>query len=270
MIPPVPAGALAVAGILAAAALGSAAPRRPTPSAEHCDARLERLEAQFRQIEERRGYDEAASSGGRRLAGLPRALRRSEMAITDIDERKLEAFIGHAATELGAALNAALVTLGDELGLLQGDGRRPARLPRRARRAHRHPGALRARVAQRAGRERLRRSTTRSGGVRAAARARARARRRVEPVRDDRRVPGAERRVAVRERIAERFVDGDGVGWHEHHHGLFHGIERAFAAGYRDVPGGRVAAGARRRRRASSRRARSSPTSAAATARRRS
>ena len=39
------------------------------------------------------------------------------MAITNIDEQKLEAFIGHAATELGAALNAALVTLGDELGL---------------------------------------------------------------------------------------------------------------------------------------------------------
>src|ERR687893_46204 len=39
------------------------------------------------------------------------------MAITDIDEAKLEAFIGLAATELGAALNTALVTLGDELGL---------------------------------------------------------------------------------------------------------------------------------------------------------
>src|SRR5829696_7461758 len=39
------------------------------------------------------------------------------MAITDIDEQKLEAFIGLAATEAGAALNAALVTLGDELGL---------------------------------------------------------------------------------------------------------------------------------------------------------
>ena len=39
------------------------------------------------------------------------------MAITDIDEQKLEAFIGHAATEAGAALNVALVTLGDELGL---------------------------------------------------------------------------------------------------------------------------------------------------------
>ena len=35
--------------------------------------------------------------------------------------------------------------------------------------------------------------------------------------------------VAVRERLAERFVDGDGVGWHEHHHGLWHGTERAFA-----------------------------------------
>jgi hypothetical protein len=36
---------------------------------------------------------------------------------TNIDEAKLEEFVGHAATELGAALNAALVTLGDELGL---------------------------------------------------------------------------------------------------------------------------------------------------------
>ena len=54
-----------------------------------------------------------------RLAQVLRALRRRAliMAITNIDEQKLEAFIGHAATELGAALNAALVTLGDELGL---------------------------------------------------------------------------------------------------------------------------------------------------------
>src|SRR3954471_16008936 len=39
------------------------------------------------------------------------------MTITNIDEHKLEAFIGLAATEAGAALNVALVTLGDELGL---------------------------------------------------------------------------------------------------------------------------------------------------------
>src|SRR6201989_3019939 len=40
------------------------------------------------------------------------------MAVTpSIDEAKLEAFVLLTATELGAALNAALVTLGDELGL---------------------------------------------------------------------------------------------------------------------------------------------------------
>jgi SAM-dependent methyltransferase len=39
--------------------------------------------------------------------------------------------------------------------------------------------------------------------------------------------------VAVREQLAERFVSGDGVGWHEHHHGLWHGTERAFGIAYR-------------------------------------
>jgi len=47
------------------------------------------------------------------------------MAITDIDEAKLEAFVGHVATEIGAAVNAALALIGDELGLYRAmaDGR---------------------------------------------------------------------------------------------------------------------------------------------------
>src|SRR5215217_4366852 len=47
------------------------------------------------------------------------------MAVTDIDEAKLEAFVGHVATELGAAVNAALVVIGDQLGLYRAmaDGR---------------------------------------------------------------------------------------------------------------------------------------------------
>ena len=79
------------------------------------------------------------------------------MAITDIDEAKLEAFIGHAATELGAALNTALVTLGDELGLYKAmaDGQPVTAAELAARTGTRR--ALRARVAQHAGRERLRR-----------------------------------------------------------------------------------------------------------------
>jgi hypothetical protein len=36
-----------------------------------------------------------------------------------------------------------------------------------------------------------------------------------------------------RTRVAERFRTGEGVGWHEHHDGLFHGTERSFGANYR-------------------------------------
>ena len=55
-------GRIAVAGILAAAALGSAAPAQAdlTAEADRCDTRLERLEQRFREIEERRGWYAAA------------------------------------------------------------------------------------------------------------------------------------------------------------------------------------------------------------------
>ena len=36
-----------------------------------------------------------------------------------------------------------------------------------------------------------------------------------------------------RTRVAERFRTGEGVGWHEHHDGLFCGTERSFGANYR-------------------------------------
>ncbi len=55
-------GRLAVAGVLAAAALGSAAPAQADPAgqAERCDTRLERIEDRFRHLEEQRGWYEAA------------------------------------------------------------------------------------------------------------------------------------------------------------------------------------------------------------------
>ena len=55
-------GRIAVAGILAAAALGSAAPAQASPAdkQERCEARLERIEHRFRQIEERHGWEKAA------------------------------------------------------------------------------------------------------------------------------------------------------------------------------------------------------------------
>jgi len=53
-------GRLALAGVLAAAALGSAAPApAQADKADRCEAKLERIEQRFRQIEERRGYEAA-------------------------------------------------------------------------------------------------------------------------------------------------------------------------------------------------------------------
>ena len=55
-------GRLAVAGILAAAALGSAAPAQAAPAVnpDRCEIRLVEIEDRFREIEERRGWYEAS------------------------------------------------------------------------------------------------------------------------------------------------------------------------------------------------------------------
>ena len=50
---------LAIAGVVAAAALGSAGSAQASPSAEHCDARLDDLVAQFYDMADRRSYDAA-------------------------------------------------------------------------------------------------------------------------------------------------------------------------------------------------------------------
>ena len=52
-------GRLALAGILAAAALGSAAPAQ-AHEPDRCERKLERIEQRFRQIEERSGWDAAS------------------------------------------------------------------------------------------------------------------------------------------------------------------------------------------------------------------
>ena len=156
------------------------------------------------------------------------------MAITDIDEAKLEAFIGHAATELGAALNTALVTLGDELGLYKAmaDGQpvTAAELAVRTGTLERYVGEwLNTQAA--------------SGFVVYDEDADAFV---LPPehalVLADDSSPyqmlgsfqAANAAVAMRERVAERFVDGEGLGWHEHHHDLWHGTERAFGTSYRN------------------------------------
>ena len=57
---------IAIAGVVAAAALGSAGSAQAEPSAEHCDARLDKLEAQFYDMADRRSYEAAAEWWGPR------------------------------------------------------------------------------------------------------------------------------------------------------------------------------------------------------------
>ena len=138
-----------------------------------------------------------------------------------------------AVDEVGATLNAALVVMGDKLGLyraLAGAGPlTPVELARRAGVAR----ALRPRVAERAGGGRLRRVRPGSGQLHAPAGAGGRADRRGEP-----RLPAgllpdrARQRASTRRASPRRRAAATGVGWHEHDHDVFEGCERFFRPGY--------------------------------------
>jgi SAM-dependent methyltransferase len=155
------------------------------------------------------------------------------MAITEIDEKKLEEFAGRVAGELGAALNAALVTLGDELGLYRAlaDGRpvTPAEL---AERTGTHERYVREWLNAQA-----------AGGFVTYDPAAATYALPLEhalvladessPVTMLGEYQAVNAAIAAREKIAARFIDGEGLGWHEHHHDMWHGTERAFGVNYR-------------------------------------
>jgi SAM-dependent methyltransferase len=153
------------------------------------------------------------------------------MAVTDIDEAKLEAFVGHVATEIGAAVNAALALTGDELGLYRAmaDGQ-PVGSQELAARTGTQERYVREWLAAQAA----------SGFVELGEDGYVLPPEHALVLADENSpflmtgaLQSANAAVLARERVAERFVTGEGLGWHEHHHGLFHGVERAFAVGYR-------------------------------------
>ena len=156
-----------------------------------------------------------------------------------------------AVDEVGATLNAALVVMGDKLGLYRAlagaGGLTPAELAERTELER----ALRPRVAERAGRRRLRRVRPGRRGTYTLPPEQTVA------LTDDEQ-PGlsprllsdrARARVIDSPRITEAARSGEGVGWHEHNHDVFEGCERFFRPGYNANLVPRVAAGARRRRR---------------------
>lgn len=154
------------------------------------------------------------------------------MAAAQIDEAKLEAFMGQFVGDLGAALSVATVMVGDQLGLYKamadGSPVTPAELAERTDTDERYV------------REWL--SSQAAGGYVA-----------YDPssetfslppeqamalAQDDSPafIPGAFQLAAGlikdQPKIAEAFRNGAGVGWHEHDHDLFCGTERFFRPGY--------------------------------------
>src|SRR4051794_12040362 len=149
-----------------------------------------------------------------------------------LDEAKVGAFVGQVVTELGATLNAALVVIGDELGLYKAMDGAGALTPGEL--------AERTGTSERYIREWL--NAQAAGGY-------------VEYDAQEKRytlppehavaladesspyfMPGAFQLMTASVRdepaIREAFRSGAGVGWHEHNHGVFEGCERFFRPGY--------------------------------------
>jgi SAM-dependent methyltransferase len=147
-----------------------------------------------------------------------------------IDQAKLDEFLGRFVSDLGAALSAALVVIGDRLGLYRqmadGDPVTPNELAQRTGTDERYVRewlsnqAAGGYVTYQDGRFRL----TPEQSLALAQEG--------SPAF----VPGAFQLatslVKDEEKITRAFETGDGVGWHEHHHDLFAGTERFFRPGY--------------------------------------
>jgi SAM-dependent methyltransferase len=155
------------------------------------------------------------------------------MSTANIDEEKLEAFMGQAVTDMGAIISAPLMVIGEKLGLYKAmAGAGPLTSGELAERAG---------VAERSVREWL--ANQAAGGYVS-----------YDPDSDRYTLPD-EHALALadeespfyilgvydsiaslyadEDRILEAFRTGGGMGWHEHDHRLFRGTERFFRPGYK-------------------------------------
>jgi SAM-dependent methyltransferase len=149
-----------------------------------------------------------------------------------INEAKLNEFMGKALGDIGAAMSAALVVIGDKLGLykaMAGAGPlTPDELARRTRTAERY---VREWCANQAAGGYL--TYDAGSGKYTLPDEQALA---LADETSPAFLPGAfqiiEAVIRAQPRIAESFRSGDGMAWAEHHHCLFEGTERFFRPNY--------------------------------------
>jgi SAM-dependent methyltransferase len=148
-----------------------------------------------------------------------------------IDMDKVNAFVNRAVGELGATLNAALVVIGDQLGLYKAmAGAGPLTPGELAQRTGTSERCVREWLSAQAAGDYV---TYENGRYTLPAEHALALADEDSPAF----LPGAFQLMtaAVRDepKITEAFRSGTGVGWHQHDHSLFEGCERFFRPGYR-------------------------------------
>jgi SAM-dependent methyltransferase len=156
------------------------------------------------------------------------------MAIQDrtLDEERLNALVGQAVTEIGATVNAALITIGDKLGLYRALAEAGPSTPAEL--------AARTDCAERYVREWL--NAQAASGYVSYDPQTARYELTLEQAMlfadpaSPAFMPGAFQLALGSARdadhVREAFSTGTGFGWHEHNHDVFEGCERFFRPGY--------------------------------------
>ncbi|HEY6397004.1 MAG TPA: class I SAM-dependent methyltransferase, partial [Solirubrobacteraceae bacterium] len=149
-----------------------------------------------------------------------------------IDQARLDEFLGRFVGDLGAALSAALVVIGDRLGLYRamGDGK-PVTAEELAERTGTDPRYVREWLSNQAAGGYVSYDAQQGSFSLSPEQAFALAQEGSPAF-----VPGAFQLATAlikdEPKITEAFRSGAGVGWHEHDHDLFAGTERFFRPGY--------------------------------------
>ena len=155
----------------------------------------------------------------------------STAQVPAIDMDKLNAFIGQFVTDLGAAVHAGMVVIGEKLGLYKALAQGPLSSAQLAAKTQTDERYLREWLASQAAGGYIT-YDERSGKFSLSDE-------QAFTLADDNSpayLPGAFElalgSLAAVPRIAESFRTGAGMGWHEHADGVFHGCEKFFRPGY--------------------------------------
>jgi SAM-dependent methyltransferase len=149
-----------------------------------------------------------------------------------IDQGKLDQFMSRFVGDLGAAMSAALVVIGDRLGLYRSmaDGE-PVSPEELAQRTGTDARYVREWLCNQAAGGYVSYDSDQNAFSLTPEQSFALAQEGSPAF-----IPGAFQVATAltkdEEKIAQAFVGGHGVGWHEHHHDLFSGTERFFRPGY--------------------------------------